>query len=145
MHLKKAGESKSWLSCKIIPNSQGKIFFVCEVGLNVWDEMCWCTTYKLEAAADGRLNVGAAKGGHFAKLPGDLDGIVEQETQATLVTETRAAGDLSKQDWRTGGGARMRTSVLCWANEQHERGRSVKDFSDSLFVSQSGDVGGLIK
>lgn len=74
-------------------------------GLNAWDEMCWCTTYKLEAAADGRLNVGTAKGGHFAKLPGDLDGIVEQETQATLVTETGAAGDLSEQDWRTGGGA----------------------------------------
>lgn len=46
-------------------------------GLKVWDEMCWCTTYKLEAAADGGLNVGAAKGGHLAKLPGDLDGIVE--------------------------------------------------------------------
>lgn len=63
--------------------------------------MCWCTTYKLEAAADGGLDVGAAKGGHLAKLPGDLDGIVEQETQATLVAETRGTGDLSEQDWRT--------------------------------------------
>lgn len=55
----------------------GEDFFVCGVRLNVWDEMCWGTTYKLEAAADGRLNVGTAEGGHFAKLPGDLDGIVE--------------------------------------------------------------------
>lgn len=38
-----------------------------------------CVTYKLEAAADGRLNVGAAKGGDLAKLSGDLDGVVEEE------------------------------------------------------------------
>lgn len=60
-------------------------------------------TYKLEAAADGGLDVGAAKGGHLAKLPGDLDGIVEQQTQAALVTETGGTGNLSEQDWRTEG------------------------------------------
>lgn len=57
-------------------------------------------TYKLKAAADGRLDVGPAEGGDLAELPGDLDGVVEEEAQTTLVTETCRAGDLSEQDWR---------------------------------------------
>lgn len=56
-------------------------------------------TYELEAAADGGLNVGAAKGGDLAELTGDLDGVVEQEAQTALVTEARGAGNLPKQDW----------------------------------------------
>lgn len=71
-----------------------------------------CTTYKLEAAADGGLDVGAAKGGHLAKLPGDLDGVVEQQTQATLVTETRRTGNLSEQDWRTEGADEDQSGAL---------------------------------
>lgn len=58
-------------------------------------------SYKLEAAADGRLDVGAAKGRNLAELPGDLDGVVEEEAQTTLVAETCRAGNLSEQDWRT--------------------------------------------
>lgn len=84
---------------------KGRFVCVCAEGLNVGDEMCWCTTYKLEAAADGGLDVGAAKGSHLAKLPGDLDGVVEEETQATLVTEARRAGNLSEQDWGRAGDA----------------------------------------
>lgn len=62
--------------------------------------MCECVTYKLEAAADGGLDVGAAERCDLAELPGDLDGVVQEEAQATLVAETRRAGDLSEQDWR---------------------------------------------
>lgn len=61
-------------------------------------------TYKLEAAADGGLDVGAAKGGHFAQLPGDLDGVVQQQAQAALVAKARRTGNLSEQDWGTEGG-----------------------------------------
>lgn len=61
-------------------------------------------THKLEAAADGRLDVGAAEGGDLAELPGDLDGVVQEEAQAPLVTEPGGAGDLSEQDWRREGG-----------------------------------------
>lgn len=61
-------------------------------------------TYKLEAAADGGLDVGAAEGGDLAELPGDLDGVVEEEAQATLVAEPCRAGDLSEQNCRAGGG-----------------------------------------
>ncbi len=64
-------------------------------GLGAWE----CVSYKLEAAADGRLDVGAAEGGDLAELPGDLDGVVEEEAQTTLVTEARRAGNLSEQDW----------------------------------------------
>lgn len=55
-----------------------------------------CVTYELEAAADGGLDVGAAEGGDLAQLPGDLDGVVEEEAQATLVAETCGAGNLSE-------------------------------------------------
>ncbi len=58
-------------------------------------------TYKLEAAADGRFDVGTSKGGDLAELPRDLDGVVEEEAQTALVTETCCAGNLSEQDWST--------------------------------------------
>lgn len=58
-------------------------------------------TYELEAAADGGLNVGAAKGGDLTELTGDLDGVVEEEAQTALVAEARRASNLSKQDWET--------------------------------------------
>lgn len=65
-------------------------------------------TYKLEATSDGGLDVGAAEGGDLAKLPGDLDGVMEEEAQAALVTETRRVGHLSEQNCRTDGkGGRM--------------------------------------
>lgn len=56
-------------------------------------------TYKLEAAADGGLDVGAAEGGYLAELSGDLDGVMKEEAQTTLVTETGRTGNLSEQDW----------------------------------------------
>lgn len=56
-------------------------------------------TYKLEAAADGGLDVGATEGGYLAELSGDLDGVVKEEAQATLVAETSRTGNLSEQDW----------------------------------------------
>ena len=65
---------------------------------------CRSFTYKLEAAADRRLDVGAAEGGDLAELPGDLDGVVQEEAEATLVAETCRAGNLSEQDWSTPGG-----------------------------------------
>ncbi|TNN46370.1 hypothetical protein EYF80_043430 [Liparis tanakae] len=65
---------------------------------------CHCAAYKLEAAADGGLDVGAAEGGDLAELPGDLDGVVEEEAQAALVAEARRTGNLPEQDWRKGGG-----------------------------------------
>lgn len=68
-------------------------------------------THKLEAAADRRLDVGAAEGGDFAQLPGDLDGVVEEEAQATLVTETRGTGNLSEQNWGNWGGRGSVSSV----------------------------------
>lgn len=55
-------------------------------------------TYKLEAAAHGRFNVGAAKGRHLPELAGNLDGVMEEEAEAPLVTEACGAGDLSEQD-----------------------------------------------
>lgn len=61
--------------------------------------LCEGATYKLEAAADGGLDVGAAEGGDLSELPGDLDGVVEEEAQAPLVTETCRTGNLSEQDW----------------------------------------------
>lgn len=67
-------------------------------------------TYELEAAADGWLNVGAAKGGNLTQLTGDLDGVMEEETQATLVTEACRAGHLSKQDCGVGNGVSQRQS-----------------------------------
>lgn len=67
---------------------------------------CHCAAYKLEAAPDGGLDVGAAEGGDLAELPGDLDGVVEEETQAALVAEARRTGNLPEQDWRTGRGGR---------------------------------------
>lgn len=64
--------------------------------------MCECgkphETYKLKAAADGGLNVGAAEGGDLAKLSGDLNGVVQKEPQSTLVTESRCTGNLPEQD-----------------------------------------------
>lgn len=66
-------------------------------------------TYKLEAAADGGLDVGATEGGDLAELPGDLDGVVEEEAQAALVAETCRAGNLSEQDWRMEREGRDRT------------------------------------
>lgn len=55
-------------------------------------------TYKLKAAADGGLNVGAAEGGNLAKLSGDLNGVVQKEPQSTLVTESCCTGNLPEQD-----------------------------------------------
>lgn len=65
-------------------------------------------TYELETAADGGLNVGAAEGGDLTELTGDLDGVVEEEPQATLITEARRAGNLSKQDCGARNGGRQR-------------------------------------
>ena len=56
------------------------------------------STYKLEAAADAGLDVAAPEGGHLPQLPRDLDGVVEEEPQAPLVTEARGAGHLAEQD-----------------------------------------------
>lgn len=70
-------------------------------------------THKLETTADGRLNIGTTKGGNLPKLSGYLDGVVEQEAQATLVTETGSTGNLSKQDWR-GPGRSCRFLVESW-------------------------------
>lgn len=56
-------------------------------------------TYKLEAAADGGLDVGATEGGDLAELTGDLDRVVQEEAQATLVAEACCTGNLSEQDW----------------------------------------------
>lgn len=43
-------------------------------------------TYVLKAAANTRLDVGAAKGSHLPQLPRDLDGFMEQQTELPLVT-----------------------------------------------------------
>lgn len=64
---------------------------------------CQRLTYKLEAAADWRFDVRAAEGGDLAELPGDLDGVVEKKTKATLVAETGGAGNLPEQNWRVEG------------------------------------------
>lgn len=66
--------------------------------------MCERVTYKLEATADRRFDVGAAEGGNLTKLPRDLDRIVEEEAQSTLVTEACCTGNLPEQDWRHGTG-----------------------------------------
>jgi hypothetical protein len=61
-------------------------------------------TYKLEAAADAGLDVGAPEGGHLSQLTGDLDGVMEEKTQPPLVTEPCCTGYLAEQDWWVEGG-----------------------------------------
>lgn len=72
----------------------------------------------MEAAADGGLDVGATEGGDLAELPGDLDGVVEEEAQATLVAETCRAGNLSEQDWRMEREGRDRTGQNRWEENE---------------------------
>lgn len=84
-------------------------------------------TYKLEAAADGGLDVGAAKGGDLAKLTGDLDGVVQKEAQAALVAEACCAGNLSEQDWGGGVGQGNRIN-----KRQEEKGRRRVIFSPNF-------------
>lgn len=72
-------------------------------------------TYKLEAAADGGLDVGAAERRDLAELTGDLDGVVQEEAQAALVAEACCAGNLSEQDW--GGGVEQGNRI----NKRQER------------------------
>lgn len=57
-------------------------------------------TYKLEAAPDAGLDVAAPEGGHLPQLPGDLDGVVQQQPQPALVTEASGTCHLFEQVWR---------------------------------------------
>lgn len=75
----------------------------CRQATNGSDSQQMGGTYKLEAASHRGLNVGAAKGGHLAKLPWDLNGVVEEKTEATLVTETGGTRNLPEQDCQKGG------------------------------------------
>lgn len=68
-------------------------------------------TYKLEAASDARLDIAAPKGGHFAELPRDLDGVVQQEPQPALVTEASGACHLLEQVWRKEKDTRAKASL----------------------------------
>ena len=65
----------------------------------------------LEAAADTGLDVGAPEGGHLAQLPGDLDGVVQQQAQLPLVARVPRRRHLVEQVWRGGEGGRLETEV----------------------------------
>ena len=54
-------------------------------------------TYVLEAAAHAGFDVAAPEGRHLAKLPRDLDGVVQQEPQLPLVTGVPGARYLPEQ------------------------------------------------
>lgn len=54
-------------------------------------------SHHTEAAAHAGLNVAAAERGHFAQLPRDLDGLVEQQAEVTLVRQAPGARHLPEQ------------------------------------------------
>lgn len=54
-----------------------------------------------EAAVHARLHVAAAKRGHLTQLPGDLHGLVQQDTEVPLVSQAAGARHLLKQVWDT--------------------------------------------
>lgn len=53
----------------------------------------------LKAAANAGLDVGASKGSHLAQLPRDLDGLMEQEAQLSLVARVTCRRYLAEQVW----------------------------------------------
>lgn len=50
-----------------------------------------------EAAAHAGLHVAAAERGHFAQLPRDLDGFVEQQAEVALVRQAAGTRHLTEQ------------------------------------------------
>lgn len=54
-------------------------------------------THKAEAAADAGLHVAAPEGCHLPQLPRDLDGLVEQDTEVPLVTQSPGVGHLAEE------------------------------------------------
>ncbi len=53
-------------------------------------------TYKLKAAAHTGLDIAPSERRHLTQLPGDLNGVVQKEAEAPLVTEACGTGHLSE-------------------------------------------------
>lgn len=54
-------------------------------------------SHQSEAAADAGLHVAAAEGRHLSQLAGDLDGLVQQQAEVSLVSQPSGARHLTEQ------------------------------------------------
>lgn len=74
-----------------------------------------------EAAAHAGLNVAAAERRHFAQLPWDLDGLVEQQAEVALVRQAPGTRHLPEQ--------------VC--NQQNDRQHSSYQYTAAIYTASS--------
>lgn len=92
------GATQSWdlavMGCKLLTNSGSlSLSWLLQRG---WHRP-WHPTHKAEAAADAGLHVAAPKCRHLPELAWDLDGLVEQDAQVPLVTQSPSIRHLAEE------------------------------------------------